>query len=172
MRHDAAASVLFVSALRPRPHVRRRAAETAAEGAVEVGQVGESGVEGDGADGAAGTTWIREHLVRAHEPLRQHEFRERCGLGRKQHVDVARRDAEMRRHGRHRQLMAGKVLRDERLGRAQPRRAHAASCGNVYGIARGAEREGEKIVDVGDRELLQLRRSGVNSASVSSALAR
>jgi hypothetical protein len=27
MRHDAAANVLFVRALRPRPHVRRRAAE-------------------------------------------------------------------------------------------------------------------------------------------------
>src|SRR6266545_6249905 len=114
---DAAAGTLFASALRP--HVRGRAAETTAERAVEMGEVGESGIESDGADGAADTTWVRKHLVRAHEPLRQNEFRERCGLGRKQHVDVARGDAKMRRHGGGREIMAAELLHDEGLGRAQ-----------------------------------------------------
>jgi len=63
--------------------------------------------------------------------------------------------------------MAGKVLRHERLGALQPRRAHAASCGNVCGIARGAEHDDEQIVNVGD-----CCSSGVVKAWVSSALAR
>src|ERR1700682_474682 len=36
-KRDTTASTLFAVALRPRPHLRRRAAETAAERAIEVG---------------------------------------------------------------------------------------------------------------------------------------
>ena len=85
--------------------------------------------------------------------------REGFSLGLEQHVVVTRREAEMRRHGRGREIMPAELLHDERLDLAQPRRPHAASGGSRQRIARGPERCGEQIVHMGDGKLLQLERN-------------
>src|SRR5262245_22089226 len=87
-RSCSAAGTLFAPALRLRPHLGRRAAEAAAEGAVEVEQVAEADIEGDRTDGTCGTLRVHEHAVRAQESLAEHELRERLALGLEQHVDV------------------------------------------------------------------------------------
>jgi hypothetical protein len=63
-----------------RPHLGRRAAEAAAEGAIEMEQVAEADIEGNRTDGTSGTLRVHEHAVRAQESLAEHELRERLAL--------------------------------------------------------------------------------------------
>src|SRR5262245_51477810 len=68
----ASAGTLLVRMLRARSQLGGRAAETAPEGALELGHVAEADVGGDRADGASGAMRVHQHVVRAHEPLAAH----------------------------------------------------------------------------------------------------
>jgi hypothetical protein len=121
-------------------HFRRRGAEAAAEGAVEVGEIAEPDGKGDGAHGPLGKTEVAEHPPRAHEPLAEHQRRERDPFTLEQHMDVTWRHVLAARHGGHRQLRAVHMLEDVGLDRFQPRRAHATALGDCRAVARGAAR--------------------------------
>src|SRR5207237_499126 len=62
---------------RLRAHARRRIAEAAAEGSVEIGEIAKPGIQRQRADAAVGQARIGQHSVGAAEPLSEQELRER-----------------------------------------------------------------------------------------------
>ena len=100
--------------LRSGARLGRCAAETAAEGAVEVGQIAEADRKRDRAHGARGIG--EQHVVGAGKPRGEYEFGERLALGRKQELHVTGRDAQMGRHNVGAQIVPMQVLARQRLG--------------------------------------------------------
>ena len=91
--------------------------------------------------------------------LGEYVFQEREALGLKQHVHVARADAEMGRDGLRSQIGPVQVPPHERLGGDQSCRAHPAALGGGGRVARRPERKGKKVVDVSNGKPLQLGRN-------------
>ena len=121
--------------------LRRGAPEPPAEGTIEMRKVAEADGKCDGADGAIAIGV--EHFMCPGNALGEYVFQEREALGLKQHVHVARADAEMGRDGLRSQIGPVQVPPHERLGGDQSCRAHPAALGGRGRVARRPERKGK-----------------------------
>jgi hypothetical protein len=141
------------------PHARWRVPEMAAERPVEMGKVGKAYFKGDVGDPSIAQSGVAQERHGPDKTFFQDVARKRSPGFFEKKVDVTRRDTELSRDGSSAQSSIQNAGLDYLKNLDDTRGTQAATPREFGGIAPRADRERNQLIDVGNDEALQLRRS-------------
>jgi hypothetical protein len=130
------------------PDIGGSAPITASKRMVEMGQIAKARIIGDDADRKRFGTRIAQQVMRAQQPLLQHEIGKRRAGIHEQRTNVSGRYAVARGNRIHREIAARKMAGDIGLDGAKAGKSNAATFGEFAGVTVRADRQPDQVVQV------------------------